>query len=243
MGIGLFEFMRAWWGSVARFRDTTTIEGIEGLEQAQANGTGVVLVSGHFMSLELCGRLLAERLPLAGLYRVYDDPVIEWSVRRGRARYAVAMFDRDDVRAAVRHLRRGGVLWYAPDQDMRGRGYVFAPFFDHLAATTPASHHLARLGHAQVRSFGYQRRAGNSGFDLHIGPALPGVPGSDVITDTSAVNSAIEALVRASPAAYLWVHARFKRRPAGVPPRYDDPSVDAPEKAKKGTSKKGDGGN
>ncbi len=238
LGIGLFEFMRAWWGSVARFDTTTRIAGLEQLERAHAAGKGVILVSGHFMSLELCGRLLATRVPLAGLYRAYEDPVIEWAVRRGRARYAVAMFERDEVRPAVRHLRQGGVLWYAPDQDMRGRDFVFAPFFGQAAATTPATHHLARLGNAQVMAFGHRRRADDNGFDLAIGPALPGVPSDDAVRDTSAVNAAIEALVRASPEDYLWVHARFKRRPAGVAPRYGDPSVDAPEKRQKG-----DGGN
>lgn len=230
LGIGLFEFLRAWWGTVARFRGATQIAGLDGLEKALATGTGVILVSGHFMSLELCGRLLTEQVPLAGLYRAYENPVVDWAVRRGRARYAVAMFERHEVRGAVRHLRRGGVLWYAPDQDMRGRDFVFAPFFGQLAATTPATHHLARMGNAQVMAFGHRRRADHQGFDLEIGAALPGVPSVDAIADTTAVNAAIEALVRASPEDYLWVHARFKRRPTGAAPRYGDPSVDAPDK-------------
>ncbi len=238
LGIGLFEFMRAWWGSVARFRDTTTFTGLGHLEQARAAGTGVILVSGHFMSLELCGRLLTDRIPLAGLYRAYENPVIEWAVRRGRTRYAVGMFERDEVRAAVRHLRRGGVLWYAPDQDMRGRDFVFAPFFGVIAATTPATHHLARLGHARVMAFGHRRREDDAGFDLEICAALSGVPSADAMADAAAVNAAIEQLVRASPADYLWVHARFKRRPHGTTPRYGDPSIDAPDKLQKG-----DGGN
>ncbi len=230
LGIGVFEFMRAWWGSVARFDGTTTVAGLDALARARAAGTGVILVSGHFMSLELCGRLLTGHVPLAGLYRRYENPVIEWAVRRGRMRYAVAMFERDEVRAAVRHLRRGGVLWYAPDQDMRGRDFVFAPFFGVPAATTPATHHLARLGNARVMSFGHRRRADGRGFDLEIGAALPGIPSQDATADTALVNAAIESLVRASPADYLWVHARFKRRPAGDAPRYGDPSIDAPDK-------------
>ncbi len=230
LGIGLFQFLRAWWGSVDRFRAHTDIAGMEHLEAARAAGSGVILVSGHFMSLELCGRMLSEKVPLAGLYRAYDDPVIEWAVRRGRGRYAAAMFGREDIRAAVRHLRQGGVLWYAPDQDMRGRDFVFAPFFGLAAATTPATHHLARLGKARVMTFGHCRRKDGRGYELVVGAALPEFPGPDPVADTATVNAALEALVRACPAAYLWVHARFKRRPRGTPPHYGDPSIDAPEK-------------
>ena len=37
----------------------------------------------------------------------------------------------------------------------------------------------------------------------------------------SAVNRWIEAEIRRNPAQYLWVHRRFKTRPAGEPSLYD----------------------
>ena len=36
------------------------------------------------------------------------------------------MFTNEDIRPAMRHLKQGGFLWYAPDQDMRGKDTVFA---------------------------------------------------------------------------------------------------------------------
>src|SRR5690606_10833557 len=117
IGIGLFEFARAWWGSVEPLRRGLVVEGLEHMEAARAGGRGVIVVSGHFTTLEVCGRLMCDYVPLAGMYRPHAQPAMEWAVRRGRARYAAAMFPKQDLRGTVRHLKRGGLLWYAPDQD------------------------------------------------------------------------------------------------------------------------------
>lgn len=214
LGVGLFEFARAWWGQVGSMRRDVQIEGLEHLRALQAEGRGVLMVSGHFMTLELCGRLLCDHVPLAGMYRRYRNPVFEWAVLHGRLRYAHAMFGNDDLRGAVRHLKRGGFLWYAPDQDMRGKDTVFAPFFGLPAATITATHQLARMTGCAVVPF-FHRREG-SRYILRIAPPLPDFPSNDALTDTARVNAAIEAMVREAPSQYLWIHRRFKRQPDGV---------------------------
>ncbi len=218
LGIGLFEFLRAWWGSVAPMRRNVRIEGLEHLRALQVQGRGVLLVSGHFMTLELCGRLLCDHVPLAGMYRRHRNPVFEWAVMRGRLQYAVAMFDNSEIRGAVRHLKRGGVLWYAPDQDMRGKDTVFAPFFGIPASTITASHQLARLTGCAVVPF-FHRREGDR-YVLRIAEPLQGFPSDDATGDSGQVNAAIEAMVREAPSQYLWIHRRFKRQPEGVQSPY-----------------------
>ena len=42
------------------------------------------------------------------------------------------------IRQTVRWLKAGGTIWYAPDQDMRGKDTVFAPFFGTPASTSKA---------------------------------------------------------------------------------------------------------
>src|SRR5678815_4086885 len=69
LGIGVFEFARAWWGSIAPMRRGLQLEGLEHLQAAHADGRGVIVVSGHFTTLEVCGRLLCDHVPLAGMYR------------------------------------------------------------------------------------------------------------------------------------------------------------------------------
>src|SRR5690606_24318754 len=65
LGIGLFEFARAWWGPVGAMRRGLVVEGLEHMQAARANGRGVIVVSGHFSTLEICGRLMCDHVPLA----------------------------------------------------------------------------------------------------------------------------------------------------------------------------------
>lgn len=220
IGLGAFEFTRAWWGSVDTLRARTTMEGVEHIADELAKGRGVILLSGHFLTLEICGRLLCDRVPVAGMYRRHAGAVMEWAVKRGRLRYAAAMYAREEVRAAVKHLKAGGLLWYAPDQDMRGKEAVFAPFFGVPAATITATHQLARLSGAAVIGFFHRRNAREDGYVIRIEPPLAGFPGADAAHDAARVNALIERMVREAPDEYLWIHRRYKRRPAGAPKVY-----------------------
>lgn len=218
IGLMLVEFALGWMGSDRAIAGIPAqVEGLEHLEAARAQGLGVLLVGGHFSHLELCARLISRRIPIAGMYRRMDSPVFEWAVLRARLRYAAAMFEKDDIRGTVKYLRGGGTLWYAPDQDMRSKDSVFVPFFGIPAATITATHHLARMGNARVIPF-FHRRLPQGGYVMRLGAALD--LAADAAADTACVNAAIEQMVRAAPAQYLWVHKRFKTRPPGQPQVY-----------------------
>lgn len=214
LGIGLFEFARAWWGSVDPQRRGLVVEGLEHMDAARANGRGVIVVSGHFSTLEICGRLMCDYVPLAGMYRPHKQPAMEWAVRRGRARYAAAMFSKHDVRGAVRHLKKGGLLWYAPDQDPSRGDAVYVPFFGQQAHSLTSTHQLARLSGAAVVLFEHVRQPDGT-YLLRFRPALPDFPSKDATADTAQVMAGIEAMARAAPEQYLWIHRRFKRQPDG----------------------------
>jgi len=212
LGISLFEFSRAWWGDITPLRANVQVDGLEHLEAARAGGRGVIVISGHFSTLEICGRLMCDHVPLAGMYRPHASAALEWAVRRGRARYAVAMFRKSDVRGAVRHLKRGGLLWYAPDQDPSRGDAVFVPFFGIPANSLTSTHQLARMSGAAVVPFQHIRRPDGS-YCLKLWPALEDFPGPDATADTARIIAAIETMTRAAPEQYLWVHRRFKRQP------------------------------
>ncbi len=222
LGIGVFEFARAWWGSVDPLRRGTTVEGLEHMQAAREGGRGVIVVSGHFTTLEVCGRLMCDHAPLAGMYRPHAQAAMEWAVRRGRARYAAAMFPKQDVRGAVRHLKRGGLLWYAPDQDPSRGDAVYVPFFGRPAHSLTSTHALARMSGAAVLLFQHARRDDGS-YAMKLSPVLADFPSADATADTARIMAGIEAMVRAAPAQYLWIHRRFKRQPDGASPYRREP--------------------
>ena len=214
LGIGLFEFARAWWGSVEPMRRGLRVEGLEHLAAARADGRGVIVISGHFTTLEIAARLMCDYAPLAGMYRPHDQGAMEWSVKRGRLRYAAQMFTREELRPALKHLKQGGLLWFAPDQDTRRGESVFVPFFNLPASSLTSTHQLSRLSGARVIAFAHERGE-DGGYTLRLSPAFKDFPSKDASADTARVMAAIEAMVRAVPAQYLWIHRRFKRQPDG----------------------------
>lgn len=207
LGIGLFEFARAWWGSVQPMRRGLRVEGLEHLEAARAGGRGVIVISGHFSTLEIAARLMCDYAPLAGMYRPHDQGAMEWAVKRGRLRYAQHMFTREELRPALKHLKQGGLLWFAPDQDTRRGESVFVPFFGLPANSLTSTHQLSRLSGASVIAFAHERRD-DGGYTLRLSPAFEEFPSKDATADTARVMAAIETMVRAVPAQYLWIHRR-----------------------------------
>ena len=119
------------------------------------------------------------------------------------------------MRGAVKHLKRGGLLWYAPDQDPSRGEAVYVPFFGRPAKSLASTHQLARLSGAAVVMFEHARRD-DGGYTLRFWPAFEDFPSEDAAADTARVIGAIETMARAAPEQYLWIHRRFKRQPDGV---------------------------
>ena len=220
MGAMLGEFALGWMASDRKLAKLhVRVDGMEHLQALREQGRGALLVGGHFSHLELCARLISRQLRIAGMYRRMDSDVFEFLVLRARLGYADTMFDKDELRATVKYMKRGGFVWYAPDQDMRGKDSVFAPFFGIPASTITATHHLARLSGAAVVPF-FHRRLPDGGYALRLEAPLADFPTDDVVADTACVNALIERMVREAPEQYLWAHKRFKTRPPGMPPVY-----------------------
>lgn len=221
LGRGVFETGLAWFADDARLVSRFSIEGREHLDAALASGQGLLLLTGHFSSLEIGARILClqANLPFHAMYRPYDNRVMDYFMHRWRERHSRRpALPRDDLRRLVRALRQGHAVWYAPDQTLDPRISVFAPFFGVPALTVTATSRLARMGHARVLP--YMPRYTGSGWCVRFFPMLGDFPGTDETHDATRVNQALEAGVALARDQYFWIHKRFKRRPPGEPRVY-----------------------
>jgi KDO2-lipid IV(A) lauroyltransferase len=66
-----------------------------------------------------------------------------------------------------------------------------------------------------VLPYWFQREA-DGRYRLWIEPQWPGWPSGDPTADAARYMRELEAVVRRHPEQYLWVHRRFKTRPAGA---------------------------
>jgi len=221
LGIALVEFALAWWGRERMIEPLATIHGLEHLQAALQEGNGVILLSAHFTTLEIGGRLLARHVPFHVLYREHKHPVIEHVMSRARTRLYEKAIPRDDMNGLLGSLKQGRAVWYAPDQDHGPGNSAFVPFFGIPAATLTTTSRIAAISGARVIPFFQRRLPGSRGYELELLPPLENFPGDDAAKDAARIMQLIETRVRQQPAQYLWAHRRFKTRPEGEAPVYD----------------------
>lgn len=220
LGAGIFEACLAWWASDERLRRHGEVVGLEHLDAAMANGTGALLLTGHFTTLELGARYISiVGRPFHAMYRPIKNPLMDYFIHRWRAsRSYLPALPREELRALVRALRGGRAIWYGPDQTLDRREGVFVPFFGVPVLMVTATSRLAQMGRARVVPY-FPQRIGRR-YRVTFLPALEDFPGTDAAVDAARVIQAIEGGVRLAPEQYFWVHRRFKVRPPGVPGPY-----------------------
>jgi KDO2-lipid IV(A) lauroyltransferase len=221
LGIGLFETAMAWWAPDEKLRGLARVEGIEHLQRALDRGKGVILLTGHFTTLELGARFITWHQPFHAMYRSHKNLLYEAVMRRERERRSrFPPLPHEDLRGLLRAFRKGRAVWYAPDQNHGGRNSVFVPFFGIPACTITATSRLAALSGAAVVPYFPRRLPGTNGYEVVVLPALDNFPSGDVVDDTRRINEMLEQHIRQVPEQYLWVHRRFKTRPPGSPNLY-----------------------
>ena len=216
-GIALFEMAMAWFWPRWRINNLLKVSGIEHIEQAKANGQGVIFLGAHFLTLEIGARALGTINPCSAVYRKHKNPVLDYWFYWGRMREHNAMLDRKDLKSMLRTLKNGEAIWYAPDHDYgRHKSSVFAPFFEIENANTVAgASTLARVKNSCVIPVFAKRLPGSTGYELIFYPQLENFPSKDIHVDTQRTNQQIEKMILECEDQYMWMHRRFKTRPEG----------------------------
>lgn len=221
LGMGLLETGMAWFWSDRRVKRWFSVKGLHNLQAAQANGRGALIIGVHFMSLELGGRTMGMCQPMMAMYRPHNNKLMEWVQTKGRMRSNKAMINRRDLRGMVQALKQGEAVWFAPDQDYGPKGSVFAPLFAvPEAATTSGTWMLARMAKPALITVVLVRKEDGSGYELVIQPELKDYPIESEQQAAEYMNRVIEREIMRAPNQYMWLHRRFKTRPAGASSLY-----------------------
>ena len=213
-GKAVFDTANAWWWSDEKIQKHMTIKGKEHVEQALANGQGVILFAVHCLPLEMGARIFGQFQPGVGVYRPHNNPLMEYLQVKGRLRSNKALVPKRDLRQMVRSLREPNVIWYTADQDFGRSSAIFIPFFNVPdAATITGATTLAKLGKAKVLPFFVERNSDDTGYNIEIQPALENFPGENEVEDAKRGNKIIEQTISRNMSQYMWLHRRFKTRP------------------------------
>lgn len=196
----------------------TSVDGIDEMCEALAEGNGVVVVSGHLGNWEIGAAALAVRsIPVDVIAFRQKNPLFDHDLVSSRRTLGVGVIVKGDAaQAAFESLRAGRVVATAADQNIRRRG-VFVEFFGTPAATPkgPALFALRTgapifLGIA-LRQPG--RRATYRVVLTRVPVALEDSATADVQGLTARYTTLLEQYVRETPEQYLWQHRRWKTRP------------------------------
>ncbi|WP_455212038.1 LpxL/LpxP family Kdo(2)-lipid IV(A) lauroyl/palmitoleoyl acyltransferase [Kaarinaea lacus] len=215
------ETALAWWAPDAKLRHLANYHGLENLTHAIASGKSIILLTAHFTSLEIGGRLLLMEQQYASMYKRHRNELLEAVISRSRSKHCEIAIQQDDIRGFLRLLKNKVPVWYAPDQDLGMNRSVIAPFMGVPTATITAAGRFAKMADALVVPYFPTRRDDGSGYDIEILPPLENFPTGDDVADATIINKVIEDQARKTPEQYLWLHRRFKTRPPGESSVYD----------------------
>jgi len=219
----LLERGLLWYAPAARLKRLIQVEGDVGF--AERCERPVMWLVPHFVALDVAGvaTQLFQGRKAASIYQAQSNPVFDQAMRSGRLRFGLAeVFARSEkALPLVRAIRRGAVFFNLPDMDFGAKDAAFVPFFGVQAATLLAPARMARSLGMVVQPVVAEMLPGGQGYKVRFLPPWTDFPGADDdAAATARLNRWIEGEIRRNPAQYLWVHKRFKTRPAGEAPLY-----------------------
>jgi Kdo2-lipid IVA lauroyltransferase/acyltransferase len=226
LGWQLVEFCRMTRYTAENTRDWIRTEGLENYLDAQARGKGVLVVTGHLGAWELSSfyhSLMG--YPMGMVIRRLDNRRLDNFVNGIRCLHGNKVIHKDDFgRSLLLAMHSGHTVGILMDTNMTPPQGAFVKFFGIDACTATGLAHVARKTGAAVLPGFMLWEPAERKYVLHFGPeiAIPQTedPQADILAGTQLCTQAIESWIRRYPDQWLWIHRRWKTRPAGEPGLY-----------------------
>jgi len=212
-GKGAAEIVKVWFDDDESVLQLVECREWARVEEAQRAGRGIIFLTPHLGCFEVAALYIGRRIPITILYRPPRMRALEPLMIHGRSRgqVHVAPATLRGVRLLYKALQRGEAVGLLPDQaPQKGEG-VWAEFFGRPAYTMTLVRRLQKQTGAAVIFTFAERLPNGRGFVLQF----ERYAGSEI--DETALNGAVEKLIRKRPAQYLWSYNRYKV-PKGVAP-------------------------
>jgi Kdo2-lipid IVA lauroyltransferase/acyltransferase len=222
----LVEFCRMPRYTPENTRDWLRTEGLENYLAAQARGKGVLVITGHLGAWELSSfyhALMGH--PMGMVIRRLDNRRLDAFVNGVRCLHGNFVLHKDDFgRGLLTAMHEGGTVGILMDTNMTPPQGAFVRFFGIEACTATGLAHVARKTGAAVLPGFMLWEPAERRYVLHFGPEIE-MPhtddvAADIVAGTQLCTSAIESWIRRYPDQWLWIHRRWKTRPAGEPSIY-----------------------
>jgi Kdo2-lipid IVA lauroyltransferase/acyltransferase len=212
--------------SIENIDEIVVYDGFENYERALARGKGVLFLTGHIGGWELSAFTHSlHGHPVHIVMRPMDNVYLDRLIRRYRTLHGNKTVDKDDsVRGLLAAMKQGETVGILMDTNMTPPQGVFVDFFGIPACTATGLARIALRTDAAVVPGFTLWDPGLGKYRLRFDPALELIRTddneADVVANTQLFTKVIEDYVRRYPGQWLWVHRRWKTRPAGEPPLY-----------------------
>jgi len=221
LGWQLAEFCRMQRYSLEKAGKFIRYEGLENYLSARAKGKGVFVLTGHLGAWELSSfyHSLAG-YPMSMVIRRLDNPLVDAFVNRIRSLHGNRVIHKDDfARGLLTAMQQGETVGILMDTNMTPPQGIFVPFFGVPACTASGLARVALRSEAAVLPGFLVWERTEQRYVLHFGPELElirsGNAAENIVANTALFTATIENYVRRYPDQWLWVHRRWKTRPAG----------------------------
>ncbi len=196
------------------------IDGIERLDKVLAAGRGAIVISAHFGNWELIPIIFASKGYSSNIIArpIYYEKYNEWVSFMRTSMGVNIIYRTDSPKKILKLLRNNEMIGVTPDQDIDSVEGIFVNFFGRKAYTPSAPVKLAIAANAPIVPMFIVRKGLKH--TIYVEEPILIEQGGDkdatIKKYTRKWSDIIEAHIRAHPDHWVWMHRRWKTRPAAT---------------------------